>query len=128
MAISVLTHRGRLGVKDRWKFYIDGSWVQPDSEETWTHTHPATHEAVTRFATANARDVDRAVRAARKAFDEGPWPVMKARERKRILDRIANLARANADQLNDLQTLDNGLPVSSHAAVSARAAVFRRYL
>jgi aldehyde dehydrogenase (NAD+) len=115
MAISVLSHRGRLGVKDRWKLYIDGDWVQPQSEGIWTHVHPATHEAVTRFATANARDVDRAVRAARKAFDEGPWPAMKARERKRILDRIANLTRDNADQLNDLQTLDNGLPVSSHA-------------
>ncbi|MGO9061245.1 MAG: aldehyde dehydrogenase family protein [Candidatus Binataceae bacterium] len=116
MAISVLGHRDRLGVKDRTKLYIDGNWVQTDSDESWNHIHPATHEAVTRFATANARDVDRAVRAARKAFDEGPWPAMKARERKRILDRIANLARDNADQLNDLQTLDNGLPVSSHAA------------
>ncbi len=116
MAISVLAHRGRLGVKDSSKLYIDGGWVAPDSDERWTHIHPATHEAVTRFATANARDVDRAVRAARKAFDDGPWPAMKARERKRILDRIANLARANADQLNDLQTLDNGLPVSSRAA------------
>ncbi len=116
MAISVLAHRGRLGVKDRQEFYIDGKWVQPDSDESWTHIHPATHETVTRFATANAKDVDRAVRAARKAFDEGPWPAMKARERKRILDRIANLARANANQLNDLQTMDNGLPVSSHAA------------
>ena len=115
MAISVLGHRDRLGVKDRTKLYIDGNWVQPASNESWTHRHPATHEAVTRFAVADARDVDRAVRAAHTAFDEGPWPKMKARERKRILDRIANLARANADQLSHLQTLDNGLPVSSHS-------------
>ncbi|HXR37041.1 MAG TPA: aldehyde dehydrogenase family protein, partial [Candidatus Binataceae bacterium] len=71
---------------------------------------------VARFATAGIKDVDRAVRAARKAFEEGPWSRMKTRERKRILDRIANLARANADQLNHLQTMDNGLPVSSHSA------------
>lgn len=114
MAISVLTHRNRLGVKDCSRLYIDGNWVQPNSDASWTHIHPATHEQVTHFAVANARDVDRAVRAARKAFEEGPWPAMKARERKRILDRIANLARDNADLLNNLQTLDNGLPVSSH--------------
>ena len=116
MAISVLTHCNRLGVKDRPTLYIDGTWVQPDNDETWTHVHPATHEAVARFATAGIKDVDRAVRAARKAFEEGPWPRMKTRERKRILDRIASLARANADQLNHLQTMDNGLPVSSHSA------------
>src|SRR6266849_90676 len=115
MAISVLAHCNRLGVKDCTKLYVDGAWVQPDSDDTWTHIHPATHEALARFGTANARDVDRAVRAARQAFEEGPWPRMKARERKRILDRIANLARANAAQLSDLQTMDNGLPVSAHA-------------
>ncbi len=116
MAISVLTHSKRLGVRDRPKLYIDGAWVQPDNDETWTHIHPATHEAVARFGTAGIKDVDRAVLAARKAFEEGPWSRMKTRERKRILDRIANLARANADQLNHLQTMDNGLPVSSHSA------------
>jgi aldehyde dehydrogenase (NAD+) len=115
MAISVLPHRDQLGVKDCPNLFLDGRWIQPESEEVWTHIHPATHEAVTRFAVANANDVDRAVVAARKAFEEGPWPKMKARERKRILDRIAHLARANAGQLNHLQTMDNGLPVSAHA-------------
>jgi aldehyde dehydrogenase (NAD+) len=116
MAISVLPHRDRLGVKDCPHLYIDGRWVQPSSDEVWTHTHPATHEVVVRLATANSGDVDRAVVAAHAAFEEGPWPKMKARERKRILDRIANLARTHADQLSHLQTMDNGLPLSSHSA------------
>ncbi len=116
MAISVLSHRDELGIKDCPNLYLDGRWVQPQNGELWTHIHPATHEAVARFATAGAADVDRAVVAARKAFEEGPWPKMKTRERKRILDRIAALARANAAQLNRLQTMDNGLPVSSLSA------------
>jgi aldehyde dehydrogenase (NAD+) len=115
MAISVLPHRDRLGIKDSAKVYVGGAWVEPEGEAVWTHVHPATHEAVTRFATAGVRDVDRAVRAARQAFEEGPWPKMKARERKKILDRIASLARANAAQLAHLHTLDNGLPVSALA-------------
>ncbi len=115
MPFSVLAHRERCGVKDHPRLYIDGRWVEPACDETWTHVHPATHEAVARLATAAAADVDRAVRAARSAFEQGPWPKMKARERKRILDRIAQLARTHADQLNHLQTMDNGLPVSSHA-------------
>src|SRR5690242_20242928 len=109
MAISVLPHRDRLGVKDCSHLYLDGRWVAPESGEVWTHVHPATHETVARLATAGTRDVDRAVMAARTAFDEGPWPKMKARERKRILDRIANLARTHGTELNHLQTLDNGL-------------------
>lgn len=115
MAISVLPHRDQLGVKDCPNLFLDGRWIQPENEQVWTHIHPATHEAVTRFAVAGDSDVDRAVMAARRAFDEGPWPRMKARERKRILDRIANLTRANASQLSNLQTLDNGLPVSAHS-------------
>ncbi len=112
MAFSVLAHREPLGVKDRFNLYIDGRWMQPQTEQIWTHVHPATHETVARFATAGAADVDRAVQAARRAFEEGPWPKMKARERKRILDRIAQLARDHGDQLNRLQTMDNGLPAS----------------
>jgi aldehyde dehydrogenase (NAD+) len=115
MEISVLPHRDQLGIKDCPNLYLDGRWVRPESDGTWTHIHPATHETVAWFAIASAADVDRAVRAGRKAFDDGPWPRMKARERKRILDRIADLARANASQLSNLQTMDNGLPVSSHS-------------
>jgi aldehyde dehydrogenase (NAD+) len=106
------------------KLYVDGAWVDPSSEECWTHVHPATHEKVTRFAVASAVDVDRAVGAARTAFDEGPWPRMKSRDRKRILDRIAGLARANGARLNHLHTLDNGLPVSSHSAYPLGADYF----
>ncbi len=116
MAFSVLPHRDQLGVKDCPNLYVDGRWIEPRGGESWAHIHPATHETVVRFAVAGAEDVDRAVRAARDAFEAGPWPRMKARDRKRVLDRIAGLARAHAAELNHLQTLDNGLPVSSHAA------------
>jgi aldehyde dehydrogenase (NAD+) len=76
------------------------------------HVHPASGEEVGRFAVATAQDVDAAVRAARRAFDEGAWPRMQAKERKRILQRVVDLIRADADALLHIQALDNGLPVT----------------
>jgi aldehyde dehydrogenase (NAD+) len=111
MAISVLPHRDELGVKGG-QLYVDGAWLDGSEGETWTHVHPATGEEVTSFSVASAADVDRAVRAARRAFDEGPWPRLNAKDRKLFLDRIRDLVRRHADELNRLQALDNGMPVS----------------
>ena len=114
MPISVLAHRDALGVKGG-QLFIDGRWRDSSDGSTWTHVHPATNEEVTDFQTASAADVDDAVRAARRAFDEGPWPSMKARERKLIMQRIVELIAADADRLNRLQTLDNGMPITFSA-------------
>ena len=111
MALTILPRRDELGVKGG-QLYVEGTWADGSEGETWTHVHPATGEEVTSFACASAADVDRAVRAARKAFDEGPWPRLNAKDRKRFLDRIAALVHQHADELNRLQALDNGMPVS----------------
>jgi aldehyde dehydrogenase (NAD+) len=73
MVASIKPHRDAIGLTDG-SLLIDGSWVPAAAGQTWSHIHPATGEQVASFPAADAGDVDRAVRAARRAFDEGPWP------------------------------------------------------
>jgi aldehyde dehydrogenase (NAD+) len=111
MALSVLAQRDRLGVTPG-RILVDGSWRDGATGASVTHVHPATNEDVTTIAVATAADVADAVAAARRAFDDGAWTSMVARDRKRLLQRVAALIEANADELTNLQTLDNGLPLS----------------
>ena len=71
MVASIKPHRDETGLTDG-QLLIDGTWGPSQSEQTWTHTHPATGEDVASFPIAGPEDVDRAVRAARAAFDRGP--------------------------------------------------------
>ncbi|SES33998.1 aldehyde dehydrogenase (NAD+) [Lentzea xinjiangensis] len=109
MPLTVQPHREALGLEDG-RLLIGGEFR--DADETWTHHHPATAEEVGRFAVASAADVDAAVRAARKAFDEGPWGRSKAGERIKVLRRYGDLLREHSDELRGLQALDNGVPLS----------------
>ena len=79
MVASIKPHRDELGLGDG-RMLIDGDWVAAADEATWSHRHPATGEQVASFPVATPADVDTAVRAARRAFDEGPWP--RARRRR----------------------------------------------
>jgi aldehyde dehydrogenase (NAD+) len=91
---------------------IDGQWTPARSGKTFETINPATEEVIASVAEADAADVEMAVRAARKAFDEGPWPRMDARERGRIMMRLADLMESEIDELAALESLDNGKPVS----------------
>ena len=91
---------------------IDGQWTPARSGKTFDTINPATEEVIASVAEADAADVEMAVRAARKAFDEGPWPRMDARERGRIMMRLADLMESEIDELAALESLDNGKPVS----------------
>jgi len=88
---------------------------------------PRTEETVCQFAEADVEDANRAVAAARKAFDEGAWPRMSGMDRGRVLLRLADLLEENSDMLANLETLDNGKPVkySKHADVALSASHFR---
>ncbi|MGW5113587.1 aldehyde dehydrogenase family protein [Nocardia sp. NPDC004123] len=108
---SVLPHRDALEIAP-WRLYIGGRWVDSDSDARWQHLSPSTNEEVTTIADASAADVDRAVSAARRAFDEGPWPRLRAKERKAILEPLVRLLRAAAPRLSRIQTLENGMPIS----------------
>jgi aldehyde dehydrogenase (NAD+) len=111
MVASIKPQRDEVGLVDG-RMLIGGEWVPAASGLTWCHTHPATGEQVASFPVAAAADVDLAVRAARRAFDEGPWPRTRAGERGRTLRRIADLVREHGDELLTLQALDNSVPLS----------------
>lgn len=91
---------------------IDGQWTPARSGKTFETINPATEEVIASVAEADAADVEQAVLAARRAFDEGPWPRMDARERGKIMMRLADLMEAEIDELAALESLDNGKPVS----------------
>jgi aldehyde dehydrogenase (NAD+) len=111
MVASIKPHRDETGLSDG-QLLIEGDWGPAAAGQTWTHRHPATGEEVAAFPIAAPDDVDRAVRAARKAFDGGPWPKARATERIRVLRKIADLVRAHGDELLALQALDNSVPLS----------------
>jgi aldehyde dehydrogenase (NAD+) len=120
MVASIKTHRDEIGLTDG-ELLIDGSWGSGTGEQGWTHAHPATGEDVASFPVASSEDVDRAVRAARTAFDDGPWPRMRAGERIRLLHRISALVREHGDELLTLQALDNSVPLSFGAVYGMSA-------
>jgi len=111
MVTSIAPHRDELGLGDG-LMLIEGRWVAAAGEESWSHRHPATGEQVASFPVAGPGDVDLAVRAARRAFDDGPWPRARAGERARVLRKIADLVREHGDELLGLQALDNSVPLS----------------
>jgi aldehyde dehydrogenase (NAD+) len=108
---SIKPYRDELGVGDG-RMLIDGEWTAGSTGEGWDHIHPATGEHVASFPVAGPADVDLAVRAARRAFDSGPWPKMRAGERARVLRRIADVVRAHGDELLRVQALDNSVPLT----------------
>ena len=94
------------------KLFIDGKWVDSVSGKTFDTINPATEEVLNSVAEGDKADIDLAVAAARKAFEEGPWKKMDARDRGRILFKITDLVEKNKDELAWLDTLDNGKPIS----------------
>jgi aldehyde dehydrogenase (NAD+) len=96
---------------------INNRWVPSESGRTFATINPSTGEEICQVAEAGAADVDKAVAAARAAFDQGPWKKMRASERGRMLERLVGLIEQNADELARLETLDNGKPLSIAKAV-----------
>jgi aldehyde dehydrogenase (NAD+) len=90
---------------------IDGQWV--DGATKFDTINPATEEVLTEVVEASRADVDRAVAAARRAFEDrnGPWRKLSASERGRVLWKLADLVEKNIDELAELETLDNGKPI-----------------
>jgi betaine-aldehyde dehydrogenase len=110
-----------------YQMYIDGQWVDAASGRTFEAMNPATGEALARVPDAAAPDVDRAVRGARRAFDEG-WREVTAQERGRVLFRLAEAVRKQAKRLAELETLNSGKPlVESEYDVNDVATCFEYY-
>lgn len=110
MAVDKSAMKYLSGVKN--KLLINGKWVDSTSGKTFPVIDPRTEEVILQVADGNAEDVDAAVRAARVAFDKGPWPKMGGEQRGRIMMKLADLIEQNADELAALESLDNGKPVA----------------
>jgi betaine-aldehyde dehydrogenase len=91
--------------------YINGEFVTPQSTATIDVIDPATTEVIARVPDMSAADIDRAAKAARAAFDEGPWRDVTAQDRGRILFKLAQLVRDRADELAELETRNSGKPI-----------------
>src|SRR5437016_3835348 len=96
----------------RRKLLIDGRWVAPSSGKTFDSIDPATGEVLARVAEGDKADIDAAVKAARRAFEYGPCAKMSASERGRIMWKIADLLEQHTEEFAELETLDNGKPIS----------------
>lgn len=105
------------------QLFIDGKFVEAVSGKTFQTFDPRTGEAIASIAEAGKEDVDIAVKAARKAFDEGPWPRMTGYARGRILLKFADLMEQSIEELAYLETLDNGKPLIMSKFVDVMASL-----
>ncbi|WP_318839145.1 aldehyde dehydrogenase family protein [Priestia endophytica] len=93
------------------KLYINGSFIGSANGKTFETVNPATGEMLARVAEAEEEDINRAVEAARDAFDNGPWSRMGTAERSRLIYKLADLIEENKQELAELESLDNGKPM-----------------
>lgn len=111
------------------KLLIGSEWVE--AENTFATVNPATGEVLAQVSEASAADVDRAVQAARHAFDDvsGPWRKMSASQRGRLIWKLADLIEEHIDELAEIETLDNGKPIfeSRYVDMPMVVDVFRYY-
>ncbi|RBW69285.1 aldehyde dehydrogenase family protein [Bacillus taeanensis] len=111
------------------KLFINGQWIEAASGKTFESKNPATGEVLAVVSEAGEEDVNRAVEAARNAFDYGPWSKMSAAERSRLIYKLADLMEEHKEQLAQLDTLDNGKPLQETTTADVPLAIehFRYY-
>jgi len=114
---------------ERGKLLIGGRWVDSASGDTFPTFDPSTGEVITQVAAGLKEDVDRAVAAARTAFESGPWPRMTADDRGKLLWGLADLLERNAEEFAHIEALDNGKSAGMASFMDVPTAVqaFRYY-
>ena len=116
-------------VKERRKLLIGGQWVDAASGKTFPVQNPATGEVIAHVAEGDRQDIDRAVKAARRAFESGAWPRLTPSERGRLVWKLGDLILEHLEELAELESLDNGKPVTvSRAADVPLAADLFHYM
>jgi betaine-aldehyde dehydrogenase len=111
-----------------YRLYIDGAFRDARSTRWIDVINPATQQVIARVPDGDASDVDDAVRAARRAFESGPWRDITAQERGRILFRLAQIVRDHAAEWAELETINNGKPiVESELDIADVATCFEYY-
>ena len=108
------------------RLFIDGRWVEAASGRTFDTINPSTGEVLASVAEGDSEDIDRAVEAARRAFD-GPWRKFKPFDRQNLLLKLADLVERDFDELAALDTLDMGAPISRTKGGRLRALGMLRY-
>src|ERR1700688_1977331 len=108
------------------KMLIDGKWIDAASGKKFETHNPATGELLATVAEGDAEDINRAVAAARRAF-EGPWSKVKPFERQALLLKLADLVEKNFEELSQLDTLDMGAPISRTRGNKLRVLGMLRY-
>jgi aldehyde dehydrogenase (NAD+) len=120
--------RGGAVLKAPDRFFINGDWVSPSSGRMLDVISPVTEERLLSYPEAAAADIDRAVAAARAAFDHGPWPRMSPAERAGYLRRVGDLIAARLDEIAWAWTTQVGAPISlTKKLVGQNATLFRYY-
>ncbi|HXD89273.1 MAG TPA: aldehyde dehydrogenase family protein [Urbifossiella sp.] len=111
------------------KLLIDGKWLDAASGKSFETINPANGEVICRVAEGDKADIDLAVKAARKAFESGPWPKMTPSERGRLINKLADAIERHKDELAALESLDNGKPIAdaSTADLPLTIACYRYY-
>ncbi len=116
-------------VSRKHQMLINGKWVDAASGKTFPTFNPATGEVLAHVAEGDREDIDRAVKAARAAFETGPWSKLTASERGRLIWKLADLLEENLEEFATLETLDNGKPLKVARAADIPLAVdLFRYL
>jgi 5-carboxymethyl-2-hydroxymuconic-semialdehyde dehydrogenase len=112
MAVETLPEVAQRLARSGIRHLIGGAFAESGDGGVFDTLDPSTNRPWAQTARGGAAEVDRAVRSARHAFDEGPWPRMSARERARILTRLGEAILARADDIAVVESLDTGLPIS----------------
>ena len=94
------------------KLFIGGKWLDAVSGKTFATLNPATGQTICQVAEGDKADIDLAVKAARKAYEHGPWSRMSGAERGRLLHKLADAIETHQEELAALETLDNGKPIT----------------
>lgn len=116
-----------ISVKHPRSLFIDGSWVTPAGTGTLPVISPVTEATIATYAEANPQDVDRAVAAAREAFDHGPWPRLLPQERAQALRKVAAQLQTRHEELARIWTTQVGAPISFTRYASAQPAILFEY-
>ncbi len=119
---STLTVSPEIEIRET-ECFIDGQWLPSASGKTFATINPATEEEICQVAQGDADDVDAAAKAARHAFDKGPWSKMDARDRGRLMYQLADRMESELDALARLETLDNGKPYSESSTADLPLAI-----
>ncbi len=109
--------------------FIDGKFVKSSADEVIAVVDPTSGATVGHVPAGNATDIDRAVKAARAAFESGPWHKMRSAERERLLLRLADLLEANATELSEIESVNSGRILSVTRAIDVDLSVsYLRYM